>query len=152
MFSIIAAVGKNREIGKKSGLVWRLPGDLKYFKEKTMGKTVVMGRKTYESIPGGKGLSGRKNVVLSRKNGDAEAVIRELACSNEEIFVIGGGSIYEKMLPFCQRLYLTEIDASDAEADTFFPEFDKSSYNRLVVGEGEDHGIRYTFCQYDKKV
>ncbi len=152
MFSIIAAVGKNREIGKRGGLIWRLPGDLKYFKEKTMGKTVLMGRKTYESIPGGKGLAGRKNVVLSRKNGDAEAIIRELACSNEEIFVIGGGSIYEKMLPFCQRLYLTEIDASDAGADTFFPEFDKTKYNRMVVGEGEDDGIEYTFCQYDKKI
>ena len=152
MFSIIAAVGKNREIGKRGGLIWRLPGDLKYFKEKTMGKTVLMGRKTYESIPGGKGLAGRKNVVLSRKNGDAEAIIRELACSNEEIFVIGGGSIYEKMLPFCQRLYLTEIDASDAGADTFFPEFDKTKYNRMVVGEGEDDGIKYTFCQYDKKI
>jgi dihydrofolate reductase len=152
MFSIIAAVGKNREIGKNGGLIWRLPGDLKYFKEKTMGKTVLMGRKTYESIPGGKGLTGRKNVVLSRKNGDAEAIIRELACSNEEIFVIGGGSIYEKMLPFCQRLYLTEIDASDVEADTFFPEFDKTKYNRMVVGEGEDDGIKYTFCQYDKRV
>ena len=152
MFSIIAAVGKNREIGKKGGLIWCLPGDMKFFKEKTMKHKVLMGRKTFESIPGGKGLPGRKNVVLSRKNGDADAVIRELACSNEEIFVIGGGSIYEKMLPFCQRLYLTEVDAGDEDADTFFPEFDKKKYNRMVVGEGEDDGIKYTFVQYDKKI
>lgn len=151
MFSIIAAVGKNREIGKKGGLIWHLPGDMKYFKEKTMGRKVLMGRKTFESIPGGKGLPGRENIVLSRKNGDADEIIRNLATASEEIFIIGGGSIYEKMLPFCQRLYLTEIDASDAQADTFFPEFDKNKYNRLVVGEGEDHGIKYTFCQYDLK-
>ena len=151
MFSIIAAVGKNREIGKKGGLIFRLPGDMKYFKEKTMGKTVLMGRKTAESIRGGKGLPGRKNVVLSRKNGDADATIRELACSNEEIFVIGGGSIYEKMLPFCQRLYLTEIDATDAEADTFFPVFDKTSYSRTVLGKGNDNGVNYEFVVYDRK-
>ena len=96
-------------------------------------------------------MPGRENIVLSRKNGDADEIIRNLATASEEIFIIGGGSIYEKMLPFCQRLYLTEIDASDAQADTFFPEFDKNKYNRLVVGEGEDHGIKYTFCQYDLK-
>ena len=151
MIALIAAVGKNREIGKKGGLIWHLPGDMKYFKEKTMGRKVLMGRKTFESIPGGKGLPGRENIVLSRKNGDADEIIRNLATASEEIFIIGGGSIYEKMLPFCQRLYLTEIDASDAQADTFFPEFDKNKYNRLVVGEGEDHGIKYTFCQYDLK-
>ena len=151
MFSIIAAVGKNREIGKKGGLIWHLPGDMKYFKETTTGRTVLMGRKTFESIPGGKGLPGRKNVVLSRKNGDADSIVRELACSNDEIFVIGGGSIYEKMLPYSERLYLTEIDASDADADTFFPDFDKSKYNRVVLGEGEDNGIKYSFVRYDRK-
>ena len=150
MFSIIAAVGKGGEIGKKGGLIWRLPGDLKYFKEKTSGKTVLMGRKTYESIPGGKGLVGRKNVVLSRKNGDADAIIRELACSNDEVFIAGGGSIYEKMLPFCERLYITEVEATDKDADTFFPAFDAGKYTRTVLGEGEDDGIKYKFVQYDK--
>ena len=150
MFSIIAAVGKKGEIGKNGGLIWRLKGDLKYFKEKTSGKTVLMGRKTYESIPGGKGLPGRENVVLSRKNGNADAIIRELACSNDEVFIAGGGSIYEKMLPFCERMYITEISASDKEADTFFPEFDKSKYTRTEIGEGEDGGIKYKFVQYDK--
>lgn len=149
-FSIIAAVGKNGEIGKNGSLIWHLPGDMKYFKEKTMGHTVLMGRKTFESIPGGKGLSGRKNVVLSRKNGDAEALIRELACANEEIFVIGGGSIYKKMLPFCQTLYLTEVVATDDDADTFFPKFDKTKYHMMEIGKGEDHGIGYTFMRYDK--
>ncbi|MBR3263936.1 dihydrofolate reductase [Candidatus Saccharibacteria bacterium] len=151
MFSIIAAVGKNREIGKKGGLVWRLPEDMKYFKEKTMGKTVVMGRKTYESIPGGKGLPHRKNVVLTRKDGNVDAKIRELACSNEEIFVIGGGSIYQMMLPYASRLYLTEVEAVDDDADTFFPEFDKSKYNRVEIGKGSDNGINYVFARYDKK-
>lgn len=151
MFSIIAVVGKNRELGKKGGLIWRLPGDMKFFREKTLGHKVVMGRKTYESIPGGKGLEGRENIVLSRKSGDAEAIIRELACSNEEVFVAGGGSVYQKMLPYSARLYLTEVDAADAEADTFFPEFDKDKYTRVELGKGEDNGIKYTFSQYDKK-
>ncbi len=152
MFSIIAAVGKNREIGKKGGLIWHLPGDMKFFKEKTMGRTVLMGRKTYESIPGGKGLPGRKNIVLSRKNGNADEIIRGLATDTAEIFVIGGGSIYEKMLPFCQRIYLTEVEAEDVQADTFFPEFDKSKYTKVELGKGEDNGIKYTFVQYDRKV
>ena len=116
-----------------------------------MNQVILMGRKTFESIPGGKGLPNRENIVLSRKNGDADEIVRSLATSGEEIFVIGGGSIYKKMLPYCQRLYLTEIDAEDATADTFFPEFDENKYSRLVVGEGEDHGIKYTFTQYDLK-
>ena len=151
MFSIIAAVGKNREIGKNGGLIWRLPGDMKFFKEKTLGHTVLMGRKTYESIPGGKGLPGRKNVVLSRKNGDAEQILAELDGLDEEVFVIGGGSIYEMMLPRCERLYLTEVDAEDKDADTFFPDFDISAYNWVEIGKGEDNGITYTFVRYDKK-
>lgn len=151
MLSIIAAVGKNREIGKKGGLIWHLPGDMKYFRDTTLGHTVVMGRKTYESIPGGKGLPGRKNVVLSRKNGDAGRIVEELGNLDEEVFVIGGGSIYEMFLSLSERLYLTEIEAEDAEADTFFPEFDKNLYNRVEIDKGEDDGINYTFVRYDKK-
>ena len=151
MFSIIAAVGKNRELGKDGKLIWHLPGDMKYFKEVTSGHTVLMGRKTYESIPGGKGLPGRKNVVLSRKNGDAEQILAELGGLDEEVFVIGGGSVYEMMLPRCERLYLTEVDAEDKAADTFFPDFDTSAYNRVEIGKGEDNGITYTFVRYDKK-
>lgn len=151
MFSIIAAVGKNREIGKNGGLIWHLPGDMKFFKEKTLGHTVLMGRKTFESIPGGKGLPGRKNVVLSRKNGDVDEILNRLRKLEEEVFVIGGGSIYEMMLPLASRLYLTEIDATDESADTFFPIFDHEKYNRVELGKGEDNGIKYTFVRYDKK-
>lgn len=150
MFSIIAAVGKNGEIGKGGGLIWHLPGDLRYFKEKTSGHTVLMGRKTYESLPSG-GLPNRKNVVLSRKTGDAEQILTELSKLNEEVFVIGGGSIYEMMLPKCKHLYLTEIDAEEPGADTFFPQFDKNDYQRVEIGKGEDNGITYTFVRYDKK-
>lgn len=151
MFSIIAAVGKNREIGKNGGLIWRLPGDMKFFKEKTLGSTVLMGRKTFESIPGGKGLPGRENVVLSRKNGDVDEILNRLRKLEEEVFVIGGGSIYQMMLPYSERLYLTEIDATDESADTFFPDFDHEKYNRVELGKGEDNGIKYTFVRYDKK-
>ena len=150
MFSIIAAVGKNGEIGKNGGLIWHLPGDLRYFKEKTSGHTVLMGRKTYESLPPG-GLLNRKNVVLSRKTGNAEQILTDLSKLNEEVFVIGGGSIYEMMLPKCKHLYLTEIDAEEPGADTFFPQFDKNDYQRVEIGKGEDNGITYTFVRYDKK-
>ena len=150
MFSIIAAVGKNGEIGKNGGLIWHLPGDLRYFKEKTSGHTVLMGRKTYESLPSG-GLPNRKNVVLSRKTGNAEQILTDLSKLNEEVFVIGGGSIYEMMLPKCRHLYLTEIDAEEPGADTFFPQFDKNDYQRVEIGKGEDNGITYTFVRYDKK-
>ena len=198
MFSIIAAIGKNRELGKQGKLIWRLPGDMKYFKDTTMGHTVLMGRKTFESIPGGKGLSGRRNIVLSTtKTGDdtispkrsvaslatsgtrpssrgsspvlvvtadvgeidhAPVFVSDLKAfaeanvdSPEEIFVIGGGMVYWEMLKFAKRLYLTEVDAEEKQADTFFPEFDKNEFSRVEIGKGEDHGIKYTFVRYDRK-
>ena len=151
MISIIAAIGKNREIGKNGGLIWQLPGDMKYFKEMTLGHKVLMGRKTFESIPGGKGLSGRENIVLSRKNDNTDMVVEKLRELDEEVFVIGGGSIYKMMLPFAERLYLTEIDATDMAADTFFPDFNRDDYERVETGKGSDHGINYVFARYDKK-
>lgn len=151
MLLIIAAVGKNREIGKNGGLIWHLPGDLKYFKEKTLGRKILMGRKTFESLPGGKGLPGRDNIVLSRKNGNADEIIRQLEELDEEVFVIGGGSVYEHLLPLCKTLYLTEIDAEENDADTFFPEFDKSNFEREEIGRGMDNGINYVFARYIRK-
>ncbi len=159
-FSIIAAIGKNRELGKEGRLIFRLPTDMKFFKQTTMGHPVLMGRKTFESLPAM--LPGRHHYVLTRNldfakdNPDITVVsdlnefIDRTAKSSEEIFVIGGGMVYWEMLKYADRLYLTEVEAEDGAADTFFPEFDKTKYNRVELGKGEDNGIKFTFVRYDK--
>ena len=163
-FSIIAAIGKNRELGKDGKLLWHLPEDLQFFKKTTMGHPILMGRKTFESLPGM--LPGRKHYVVTRNQAnhfsqlhqqdDNLVVIHNLPDfveqpHDEEIFVIGGGVIYWEMLKYADALYLTEIDAEDEEADTFFPEFDKKAYDREVLGKGQDHGINYEFVKYTRK-
>lgn len=156
MFSIIAAIGKNRELGNRGGLVFHIREDMKFFKETTMGREVVMGHRTWDSLPGK--LPGRKNVVVARKEikGADEAVtdlpryIRENKDTEEEIFVIGGGMLYTEFLPVARNLYLTEVDA-EREADVFFPEFDKAEYERVKLGEGADNGVRYEFVKYTKR-
>ena len=127
--SMIVAMASNRAIGKGGDLIWHLSADLRHFKQVTMGKTVVMGRKTFESLPGRRPLPGRRNVILSERMEQApegfelassvEQVIRDYA-DCEEIMIMGGGSIYEQFLPLANRLYLTRLDKS-FEADTFFP-------------------------------
>lgn len=132
---IIVAMARNRVIGCGNKLPWHLPGDLKRFKALTMGHTIVMGRKTYESLPNG-ALPGRRNVVLSRS-----ALIRpkdvlvlstisevlELA-KRDTLFIIGGGDVYRQFLPFACRIELTLIDA-DYEGDTYFPEIDSRQWS-----------------------
>lgn len=129
--SILVAYDRNRAIGHGNKLPWHLPADLKRFKALTMGHHIVMGRKTYESI--GRPLPGRANVVITREIGyRAEGSIvvdtleraLDVAQEDNEIFIIGGAQIFVQMLPFCDRLYATEIDAA-FDADTYFPGFDK---------------------------
>ncbi|MBQ3325914.1 dihydrofolate reductase [Candidatus Saccharibacteria bacterium] len=162
-FSIIAAIGKNRELGQKGQLIWHIPEDLQFFKSTTMGHPILMGRKTYESLP--KMLPGRKHFVVTRhpeqipekaqSAGASLEIVPDLSqfitknkSSSEEIFVIGGGMIYWELMKHCNILYLTEVDADFKEADTFFPEFDKSKYTREVLGKGEHNGLKYTFVRY----
>ncbi|MBQ3309751.1 dihydrofolate reductase [Candidatus Saccharibacteria bacterium] len=156
-FSIIAAVGRNRELGKNGKLLFRLPNDLKFFKKTTMGHPILMGRKTFESLPGI--LPGRKHYVISRSMSEKEGVvvINDLSTfidnnkdTTEEIFVIGGGMIYWELIKFANKIYLTEVDAEDKDADTFFPEFNKENYKKTILGRGIDHGIKYTFTLYEK--
>ena len=155
--SMIAAVGKNNEIGRKNELVFRLRGDMKFFKETTMGRTVVMGRKTFESLPNA--LPGRRNVVITR-NADYKVQGAEVCqsisealklCENDDVFVIGGGAIYSEFLEYADRIYLTEINAECADADAFFPKFDKSLWNRRVLSEHCEDGVEYSHVLYTKK-
>ena len=153
MINIIAAVGKNLELGINNKLIWHLPEDLKYFKEVTTGKTVVMGKKTYESI--GKPLPNRKNIVLTRQNisiSEVEIIhnIKDVLNKKESIFIIGGADVYKQFLPYANNIYLTEID-DQKEADTYFPKFDKNLYEKEIVKESTFKDINYKFVIYRKK-
>lgn len=149
--SMIAAVGRNLELGKANDLIWHFKEDMRFFKQTTIGNTVIMGRKTFESLP--KPLADRQNIVITNnKNYTAEGadVVFSLdealeKCKNENVFIIGGGKIYGEFLPRASKLYLTEINDTCADADTYFPQFDKALYNREIIASYEkfDH-VLYT--------
>ena len=157
--SMIACVGKNLELGKNNDLLWHLPNDLKFFKQVTMGKTVIMGRKTYESLPGK--LPKRRNIVLMLPHEENIAdvdvfysvsdVLEEIKKIPEEVFIIGGASIYKQFLPFANKLYLTEVDGEDKEAQVYFPEFDKSEFSKTILGENNDGNIKYQHVLYERR-
>ena len=154
--SIIAAVGRNFELGKNNDLIWHFKQDMKFFKETTLGHTVIMGRKTFESLP--KALPNRLNVVITSDSSySAENIVVVSSveqalkyCDNEEAFVIGGGLIYKEFLPFADKLYLTEIEDSLENADTYFPLFDKNEYKRTVVKSTDENGIAFSHIIYEK--
>ncbi len=156
MISIIAAIGKNNELGINGDLVFHIKEDMRYFRDITSGHTVAMGRKTWESLPGK--LKDRTNIVFSshiiegadESISDIEDFAKKHQNTDEEIFIIGGGSIYKAFLPYAKHLYLTEVDAS-ANADVFFPEFDKSKYDKEVIKKGSENGIEYAFAKYTIK-
>lgn len=160
ILSMIVAHADDRIIGKDNDMPWHLPADLAYFKKTTLGKPVVMGRKTYESI--GRPLPGRQNIVISRDpNYQAEGVevvssvdaAIDKAGDVEEVMVIGGGAIYAHCLPAAQRLYITHIQAS-VEGDTQFPAYDLDEW-RKVSGEShkadEKNAYDLEFAVYEKR-
>ena len=154
MISMICAVGKNREIGFKNKLLWILPGDMKHFKDKTMGHTIIMGQTTFKSI--GKALPGRKNIVLSldpnykAKDCEVSSNLKEIAekykNTKEEVFIIGGASIYKQFIQYADKLYLTLVDDSPG-ADTFFPNY--SEFKQVISKSEpqEENGIKYKFVE-----
>ena len=157
MISLIAAIGKNRELGRGNDLIWHIKEDLKNFKNLTMGKYIVMGKNTYESLP--KHLEGRKYIVLSSslseiENGllfnDFNKLLVFIKDVDEEVIIIGGASIYKLFLPFADKLYLTEID-SEEKADVYFPDFNKEDYECNVVSTNEVDGLKYSFVIYERK-
>lgn len=160
IISMIAAMANNRVIGAGNAMPWHLPADLKHFKQTTLGKPVIMGRLTYESI--GKALPSRLNIVISRDASlhldDAVTVTsaeQAIAAAQDapEVMVIGGGTIYEFFLPFCQRLYLTHIEL-EVEGDTYFPDFmaafswHKTSEQHYLADDKNPHN--YCFVTLDK--
>lgn len=162
MISIIVALARNRAIGLNGNLIWHLSADLKYFKRVTTGHTVIMGYKTFLSLPNQRALPNRRNIIISSHLEQApegfelvhsiqEAV--NMVHEEEETFVIGGGSIYEQFLPHAGKLYLTRID-KEFEADTYFPYIDFDEWNLIdvnVVDEDPQVDFTYRFEVWERK-
>ena len=158
MITIIAAVAANRAIGLNNKLLYWLPNDLKRFKALTTGNTIIMGRRTFESLPKG-ALPNRRNIVISRTQKefpgcDTYASLEEAVAhcaANEDIYIIGGASVYEQALPIADRLCLTEIHDTPAGADAFFPPYDDwREIWREEHGRDERHCQEYAFVDYTK--
>jgi dihydrofolate reductase len=163
ILSFIAAVSENNAIGKNNGLPWYLPEDLKFFKRITLGKPVIMGRKTYESL--GRPLPGRLNIVLSEKKdlalpegvllfNDINAAVDLLQNEGvEEGFIIGGGKVFEAAMPLADRMYITRVKTIVSDADAFFPEIDHTHW-KMVWEErhtiDDKNSFDYSFEQYER--
>lgn len=173
--SIIVAMANNRAIGKDNQLLWHLPEDLQYFKRTTMGKPIIMGRKTFESI--GRALPGRLNIVITRQqdwsfdgvkvvHSIAEAIALAEAQSfidgKDEVMVIGGAEIYKTALPEAQKLYITYVDAH-IDGDAFFPEVDQQLWQEtsreahaasdsILNNDSKQNPYDYAFCVLERKL
>lgn len=161
MLSIIVAKAKNNVIGKNNQLIWHLPEDLKHFKELTTGHTIIMGKNTFESL--GRVLPNRKHIVfayegeLNIDNDNVQRVssideIKELIDSEEEAFVIGGAMMYKVLMPYCEKMYITEID-EEFDGDVKFPEIDLSKWqiaNSVPGIKNEKNPFDYNYVTYEK--
>ncbi|MGE5583877.1 MAG: dihydrofolate reductase [Bacillota bacterium] len=159
MISIVVAMAKNRVIGCKNRIPWRLPADLAYFKRLTVGHPVIMGRRTFESI--GKPLPGRENVVITGNQNyqpDGCLVLHSLEearrfCSGRNVFIIGGARVYEQFFPDADKLYITLIGENFA-GDAFFPEIDEKRWKLVSKTDGvkdEKNPYRFAFLVYEKQ-
>ena len=156
MISIIAAVAKNRAIGFQNRLLYWLPNDLKRFKALTTGHTIIMGRNTYDSLPKG-ALPNRRNVVLSTTIKELpgcevfptlEAALKSCK-ADEEVYIIGGARVYNQAMPLADRLCLTEVDDTPAEADAFFPDYSEWQIAWKEEHEKDErHAFNYAFVDY----
>lgn len=156
MITIIAAVARNRAIGYKNKLIYWLPNDLKRFKQLTTGHTIIMGSNTFRSLPKG-ALPNRRNVVLSRRSKDfpgcdvypsLEKALQSCR-PDEDIYIIGGASVYEQAVKVADRLCLTEVDDVPQEADTFFPDYSEWRVEtKEAHPKDERHAFEYAFVDY----
>ena len=163
MISIIVAISKNNVIGKDNKLLWNIPEDLKHFKEITLNSKIIMGRKTFESLPGI--LPKRQHIILTKNKNykvnskevkivyDFKTIISDFYDSDEEVFIIGGGEIYNLFIKYCKKLDLTKIDAI-FNGDTFFPNFDLNKFT--IVEESPNYvsssNISYKYLTLKRKV
>jgi dihydrofolate reductase len=160
MISLIAAIGKNNELGANNALLWHLPADMAHFRDTTRGHTVIMGRKTFESI--GKALPNRRNIVITRDKNIALPDIETFHSLGEvmsktvfdtEVFVIGGAEIYKEFIDKTDKLYITHVDAEFKEADTFFPVIDSSKWQKIKSTfhvKDADNPYDMEFAEYER--
>ena len=156
---IIAAIVKNNELGMNNKLIWHLSNDLKFFKQQTMGKYIVMGMNTFKSLP--KLLPGRIHLVLTHQNIDLgeevkvfnsyDEIIKYIYQIKEDVFIIGGEQIYRLFIDEADKLILTEIDAEEKNADAYFPQFNRNLYDVTLIDEQEDSNIKYKHLVYERK-
>jgi dihydrofolate reductase len=156
MINIIVATSKNRVIGNNNSLIWRLPADLKRFKQITTDNTIVMGRKTYESI--GKPLPNRRNIIITRDTNYlvdnceiVNSLEEALMLCNNDCFIIGGGEIYKQSIDIADKIYLTLVQ-EDFEGDTYFPEIGKE-WTKVIREDfepDEKNAHKYSFINYEK--
>lgn len=159
----IVAVDKNWAIGKGNDLLVKIPSDQKFFRQETSGHVVVMGRKTLESFPGGMPLKNRTNIVLTKKQNydgkgalvvhSLEELLKELKkYADEDIYVVGGGQIYELLLPYCNLIHVTKINFA-YEADTYFPNLDEMPEWQITASSEEQtyFDLEFEFLQYERK-
>lgn len=155
---IIAAIGKNRELGKDNGLIWRFKEDMKFFKESTIGHKIVMGYNTFKSLP--RLLPERFHIVLTHQDlniegvkvfNDFESLVTYLKSLDEDVYVIGGASIYKLFIDIADELILTEIEAEEEHADVYFPEFNQENFDRSVIKDNEENEIKFSFVRYRRK-
>ena len=161
MITAIAAVSRNWGIGRDNDLLYNIPEDKKFFRRTTLEHTVIMGRKTLLSLPNGKPFKDRNNVVLSRNKdfhpegvtvlGSVEEAVKYAENESGEVFIVGGGSVYKEMLPFCGKALITKIDGMP-DADVFFPNLDELPEWKLTEEseEQEYEGVKYKFCTYER--
>ena len=137
MINIIAAIGKNNELGKGNSLIWNIPKDLKFFREKTKNSIIVMGRNTFNSLP--KILPGRKHINLCKKISE-----------NNEVFIIGGASLYSMFIDIADVLYITHIEKVEETADVYFPKIDEAKWKKNILANDEDNNIKFSWVEYTK--
>ena len=163
MISLLVAAANNNAIGKNNQLLWHLPKDMKFFKNTTWGMVIIMGRKTYESVD--KPLPGRVNIVITRQKdwkregvwvaeNLADAIEQAKTTNCKEIFIIGGGEIYKESMPLADKIYMTRVDASFEDADTYFPEIDKEVWTLTSEQKetaDEKHKYDFSFETWGRK-
>jgi len=156
---LIAAVSKDKVIGKQGGIPWKIKEDLSFFKEKTLNSPIIMGRATYNSI--GRPLPNRLNIVMTRSAKNTEGVTEvtstekaiEAASVNKDssrVYIIGGENIYKEFLPIAHRMIITEVDLYIEDGDTFFPEWNISEWKEQSRDQREENGTRFSFVEYTR--
>ena len=156
---LIAAVSKDKVIGKQGGIPWKIKEDLIFFKEKTLNSPIIMGRATYNSI--GRPLPNRLNIVMTRSAKNTEGVTEvtsvekaiEAASENKDsskVYIIGGENIYKEFLPIAHRMIITEVDLYIKDGDTFFPEWNISEWKEQSRDQREENGTRFSFVEYTR--